>query len=43
MNENMNKKEQALYDYCYEEKHSEGKKAVDDLFIQLLDIMEMVD
>lgn len=37
----MNQKEQLLYDYCYEEKHSEGKKAVDELFERLLSIMEM--
>lgn len=39
----MNKKEKALFDYCYEEKHSEGKKAVNDLFDRLIDIMEMGD
>ena len=36
----MNRREQLLYDYCYEEKHSEGKEVVDDLFARLLDIME---
>ena len=39
----MNKKERLLYDCCYEEKHSEGKKSVDELFLRLLDIMDMED